>query len=212
MPGRQAHWESIYHDKSPTDVSWYQQDPALSLQLIRNTHLSLAEPMIDVGGGASVLVDRLCHAGYTQVAVLDISASALDHAKKRLGDKAHGVEWYVEDVVTFDPPHPFSLWHDRAVFHFLTDQSDRRSYVNTMKRALKPGGHLIIAAFAIGGPSKCSGLDIVQYDAKKLLAELGEGFDLVEEKSAVHITPANREQKFAWFRLARKPGTLAPYR
>jgi SAM-dependent methyltransferase len=210
MSGRKAHWESIYHGKSPTEVSWYQKDPALSLQLIRNTHLSLAEPMIDVGGGASVLVDRLCQEGYTRVAVLDISASALDHAKARLGDKAHGVEWYVEDIVDFNPPHLFSLWHDRAVFHFLTDPSDRRRYVNVMQRVLKPGGQLIIAAFAIGGPSKCSGLDIVQYDAEKLLTELGEGFDLAEEKTEVHITPAQREQKFAWFRLVRKPATPAP--
>jgi SAM-dependent methyltransferase len=212
MVDRKEHWESIYHDKSPREVSWYQKDPALSLQLIRNTQLSLAEPMIDVGGGASVLVDCLCQEGYTRVAVLDISASALDHAKARLGDKAHGVEWYVEDIVDFNPPHPFSLWHDRAVFHFLTDPSDRHRYVDVMKRVLKTGGHLIIAAFAIGGPAKCSGLEIVQYDAEKLLTELGEGFELAEEKTEVHTTPAQREQKFAWFRLVRKPATPASSR
>ena len=120
------------------------------------------------------------------------------------------MEWFVEDVTRFTPPHTFKLWHDRAVFHFLTDPSDRRGYVNVMKQSLAAGGQLVIGAFAIGGPAKCSGLDIVQYDAEKLMAELGEGFDLTEEKTEIHITPARKEQKFAWFRLVRKLATAAP--
>jgi SAM-dependent methyltransferase len=204
MSDRKTHWEKIYKEKTPQEVSWNQKEPTLSLQLIRNTHLGHDAPIIDVGGGASVLVEYLCDGGYTNVAVLDISAKALAYAQDRLGDRANSVEWYEEDVTNFKPPHQFSLWHDRAVFHFLTAESDRREYVEVLKRTLEPSGHLIVAAFAIGGPIKCSGLDIVQYDAKKLIAELGEGFELVEERGEIHISPANKEQKFAYFRFMRK--------
>ncbi|MGD8939533.1 MAG: class I SAM-dependent methyltransferase [Gammaproteobacteria bacterium] len=199
-----THWENIYHDKSPLDVSWYQKEPSLSLELIRNTQLASDEPIIDVGGGASVLVDYLCKEGFTNLAVLDISEIALTCAKKRLGVLAQNIEWHECDITRFSAPHRFSLWHDRAVFHFLTDKSDRKYYIKALKSALRPGGHLIIAAFTIGGPEKCSGLDIVQYDSKKLVAELGEDFELIEVKSEVHITPANKEQKFMYFRFIRK--------
>ena len=209
MFNRKTHWETVYRNKSPTDLSWFQTEPALSLQLIRNTNISADDPIIDVGGGASSLVDFLCQQGYRHVSVLDVSANALDILRQRLGDKASAVDWFVEDITRFDPPHTFSLWHDRAVFHFLTDQGDRRNYVAVLKRALKPDGHVIIATFAIGGPTKCSGLDIVQYNAEKLMAELGAGFDLMEAKTEVHITPAKKEQKFAWFRLRRNPETMA---
>lgn len=208
MIDRKKHWEKIYSDKTPTDVSWYQTEPALSLQLIHNTQLAHDAPIIDVGGGSSVLVDYLCNEAYTNLAVLDISAKALAHAKNRLGDKASRIEWYEKDVTLFEPSHRFSLWHDRAVFHFLTDKSDRRNYVKVLKRVIEPNGSLIIAAFTIGGPEKCSGLDIVQYDAEKLMAELGEGFELVEERSEIHITPENKEQKFAYFRFIRQSGSI----
>ena len=206
MSDRKTHWENVYNNNSPLEVSWYQKEPTMSLQLIHNAGLAHDAPIIDVGGGASVLVDHLCDEGYSNIAVLDISAKALAYAQNRLGDKSGSVEWYEEDVTCFKSPHPFSLWHDRAVFHFLTDKSDRRKYVNVLKNTLEPDGHLIIGAFAIGGPTKCSGLDIVQYDAKKLLAELGEGFELVEERNETHNTPANKEQKFAYFRFIRKQG------
>ena len=139
------------------------------------------------------------------MAVLDISANALDSVKKRLGDSAKNIEWFVADITQFDAPHKFSLWHDRAVFHFLTDHSDRKSYVKALKNSLRPEGHLIIATFAIGGPEKCSGLDIVQYDSEKMIAEIGEDFELVEERKEVHITPANKEQKFIFFRFLKVP-------
>lgn len=203
MSDRKAHWDKIYSDKTPLEVSWFQKKPALSLQLIHNTQLDRNASIIDVGGGASVLVDYLCEEGYANLAVLDISAKALTYAQDRLGDKANEVEWYEEDVTRFQAPHQFSLWHDRAVFHFLTDQSDRGNYVDVLKHTLKPKGHLIIAAFSIGGPTKCSGLDIVQYDADRLKAELGKGFELVEENSEVHITPDNKEQRFAYFRFTK---------
>ena len=204
MTDRKNHWNSIYKDKSPLEVSWYQKEPSVSLQLIRNTQLAYDAPIIDVGGGSSVLVDYLCREGYTKLAVLDISADALVCAQDRLGDNAGKIEWYEEDIVDFRSPHRFFVWHDRAVFQFLTNESDRRSYVEVLRRTLEPDGHFIIAAFAIGGPTKCSGLDIVQYDAKKLMSELGEGFELVEKRNETHITPAKKEQQFAYFRFMRK--------
>jgi len=203
MFDRKKHWQHIYNEKTPLDVSWYQEEPALSLELIHRTGVLKEEPIIDVGGGASVLVDYLCKEGFTNLAVLDISGNALFSAKKRLGDSAGRIAWYEADITEFIPPHQFSLWHDRAVFHFLTDKPDREKYVEVLNLALRPGGHLIIAAFAIGGPEKCSGLEIVQYDSTKLREELGEGFELVEERNEVHITPANKKQEFVYFRFKK---------
>ena len=202
---RKTHWESIYADKSPLAVSWFQKEPRLSLQLITNTGLSTEAAIIDIGGGASVLIDHLFERGFRHLAVLDISGTALSHAKQRLGSTAEQIEWLETDVTTFVAPHPFDLWHDRAVFHFLTEAADRKRYVDTLKQTLKPGGHLIIAAFAIGGPTRCSGLDIVQYDADKLGRELGEDFTLVEQLSEIHVTPTNQEQLFGYFRFIMAP-------
>lgn len=203
MADRKTHWENVYVNSSPLRVSWYQEEPNLSLQLIRKTGIALDAPLIDVGGGASVLVDRLCEEGYTNVGVLDVSAKALAHAKARFAGKERGVEWYEEDITCFKPPHRYWLWHDRAVFHFLTTRADRERYVAVLEQTLEPGGHLIIMAFAIDGPQKCSGLDIVQYDADKLTQELGPGFELLETGYEVHITPSGNEQKFMYFRLIK---------
>ena len=202
---RKTHWENIYTDQSPLAVSWFQKEPQLSLQLITNTGLSTEAAIIDIGGGASVLIDHLYERGFTHLAVLDISGTALSHAKQRLGSTAEQIEWLETDVTTFVAPHPFDIWHDRAVFHFLTEAADRRRYVDTLKQTLKPGGHLILAAFAIGGPTRCSGLDIVQYDADKLGRELGEDFTLVEQVSEIHVTPSNQEQLFGYFRFIMRP-------
>ncbi|MDH5611368.1 MAG: class I SAM-dependent methyltransferase [Gammaproteobacteria bacterium] len=204
MSDRKTHWENIYKNKSPLEVGWYLAKPVLSLQLIANSQVAMDAPIIDVGGGASVLVDYLLDEGYANISVLDISANALACVKIRLGDRADVVEWYEDDVISFNPPHQFSIWHDRAVFHFLLDENDRRGYVDALKSALIPKGHVIIAAFAVGGPTQCSGLDIVQYDAKKLQAELGEDFELIEERGELHITPANKEQEFTYFHFVRK--------
>lgn len=201
MIDRRQHWERIYTEKSPEAVSWHQNKPGLSLDLIRASGIALDAPILDVGGGASTLVDCLLGDGYTRVAVLDISARALAHARTRLGTKAQQAEWFEADVTAFRPPRRFELWHDRAVFHFLTDPADRAHYVEVMFNALVPGGHVIIAAFAIGGPTRCSGLDIVQYDAAKLLTELGKRFSLLEERPEIHRTPAGKEQQFVYFRL-----------
>ena len=204
MVDKKSHWQHIYQDKSPRDASWYQDVPELSLALIQRCHLQRHEAIIDVGGGTSMLVDCLCKEGYTNLSVLDISATALDFTKERLGDLAATVHWFETDITAFKPPHPFYLWHDRAVFHFLTDESDREKYVQTLKHSLLPGGHLIVAAFATGGPKKCSGLDIVQYDATKLMAELGSEFELIEEIYELHTTPSNEQQKFTYYRLTRR--------
>jgi len=201
---RKQHWEKVYSNKSPLEVSWYQTEPRLSLELIQATGLDKGAPVIDVGGGASVLVDRLLAAGYRDLSVLDISGQALAHARQRLGEQAARVEWLEADITTFVPPHPYQLWHDRAVFHFLTQADDRRRYVDCLRRALVPGGHLILAAFAVGGPLKCSNLDIVQYDAAKLSAELGPGFRLVEEKGELHDTPSGKQQKFGYYRFLHR--------
>lgn len=206
MTSPKNHWEEIYKDKSPLEVSWYQQKPAMSLRLIRNTRLAHDAPIVDVGGGASLLVDYLCREGYTSLAVLDVSATALACAREMLGDKASSVDWYEQDVLQFNPPNQFALWHDRAVFHFLTSKSERRDYVNVLKRTLEPNGHFIIGAFSFTGPTQCSGLDIVQYDARKLISELGEGFELVQELNEIHVTPAGKKQDFVYFRFVRKPG------
>ena len=203
MSDRQQHWEKIYSEKSPLEVSWYQKQPALSLKLIEHCQLAGTQPIIDVGGGASVLVDTLLAHGYEHLAVLDISAAALDVAKQRLGNKADSVEWFACDITEFVAPHPFALWHDRAVFHFLTEAADRQKYVSALKTALPTGSHLILAAFAIGGPTMCSGLNIVQYDAAKLCQELGDAFELVEQDGETHRTPSGGEQLFNYFRFVR---------
>ena len=202
---RKKHWGDVYQEKSPSEVSWYQKEPKLSLELIRCTNVASNEAIIDVGGGTSVLVDHLGKGGYTNLTVLDISENAIARAKKRLGDSAKSIEWIVSDITQFDAIQKFSLWHDRALFHFLTDPSDREIYVKALKNAIKPEGHLIIATFAIGGPEKCSGLEIVQYDSEKMIAELGDNFQLIEERKEVHITPANKEQKFVFFRFRKVP-------
>lgn len=208
MFDKKVHWENVYGNSSPVSVSWFQNEPALSLRLIRNAQIPLDASVLDVGGGASVLVDALCELGYTNTAVLDISAKALAHAKTRLANKAGLVEWFEEDVTHFRPPHRFALWHDRAVFHFLTARADREAYVDVLNQALEPGGHLIMMAFALDGPKKCSGLDIVQYDEEKLMAELGAGFELIESGRDTHVTPADKEQNFAYFRFKRTASLL----
>ncbi len=203
---RREHWARVYADKQPCDVSWYQGDPTLSLRLIRAAGIARGAPILDVGAGASFLVDRLLAEGYTKPAVLDISGIALDHVRSRLATGANRIEFFEADITEFVPPHTFALWHDRAVFHFLTDAEDRRRYVNVLLQALESGGHLILAAFGIGGPMRCSGLDVVQYDVEKLLLELGSEFELIEEADEDHLTPTGKVQKFAYFRLLRKSG------
>lgn len=162
------HWESIYKDKSPLEVSWYQKKPTISLALINKNAQNHSDFIIDVGGGASRLSDYLLEDGFNHLTVLDLSSNALEHSWQRLGDKSTQIEWQVADVTNFVSFHKYDIWHDRAVFHFLTDKEDREKYLDVLESSLNIGGSVIIAAFSIGGPKKCSGLDIVQYDTKKL--------------------------------------------
>lgn len=201
---RKAHWENVYNEKSPLQVSWYQSDPKISLQLIEATDCTKDAAVIEVGGGASVLVDRLLESGYRNVSVLDLSGKALAHAKHRLGDEGLAVNWFEADITEFDPPTSYDIWHDRAVFHFLTDARERSMYIDTLSKALRKGGHLVIATFAMGGPTKCSGLEIVQYDANKISSELGPAFELQSEQFETHITPSGGGQKFNYFYFVKR--------
>ncbi len=197
--GRKNHWENIYKDKSPLEVSWYQSKPTVSLSMIDHLSLKKEENIIDVGGGVSTLVDHLLEEGFNNITVLDLSSNALELAKKRLDEKSKRVHWVAEDVTNFSPDKTYSLWHDRAVFHFLTDKSDRQKYKQRLESSVRVGGYVVIAAFAIGGPKKCSGLDIVQYSSAKLERELGAHFNLIAERSETHITPAGIEQLFGYY-------------
>lgn len=198
---RKEHWNQVYQTKSPDDVSWYQRRPELSLSLIAASGTHKDSGIIDVGGGASTLVDCLLDGDYSRLAVLDLSASALAHARARLGQRAAKVEWFESDAIAFQPPHRFGLWHDRAVFHFLTAPDERHGYVATLRRTLQPGGHVIIATFALDGPPKCSGLDVVRYGEQSIAAELGPQFALREVCRETHVTPSGSEQRFIYFRF-----------
>jgi len=175
--------------------------------LIAATGASKDAGIIDVGGGTSVLVDCLLDAGYTRLAVLDFSGSALNHSRARLGLRAAEVEWFEADVTAFTPPHRFGLWHDRAVFHFLTTADDRRAYVAQLRQTLQPGGTTIISTFALDGPPKCSGLEVARYDEPSILAELGSEFLLQEVRREIHVTPWKSEQRFIYFRFQWQPVT-----
>ncbi|MDO8607595.1 MAG: class I SAM-dependent methyltransferase [Phaeospirillum sp.] len=201
---RHAHWQGVYEDKGETEVSWFQEHPASSLALIRDTGLGSDARIIDIGGGASRLVDHLIELGFRSIAVLDIASAALEQARHRLGERAAQVEWLVADVTAWTPPARFDLWHDRAVFHFLTDPADRAAYAATMAAAVPKGGHAIIGTFALDGPERCSGLPIRRYDADGLAAEFSRNFDPVAAMAEDHFTPAGKVQRFLFRRLRRR--------
>jgi len=193
------HWQHIYETKVPTQVSWYQEHAQFSLQFIQKTGIQRTGHIIDVGGGASTLVDDLVTAGFQHITVLDISATALQLARERLGARAVDVNWIEADITRADLPHQaYDVWHDRAVFHFLTQPSDRQRYINTVRHAVRTGGHVILATFAPDGPDRCSGLDVVRYSPESLHGEFGESFELVESSRETHRTPFGTEQKFVY--------------
>jgi SAM-dependent methyltransferase len=202
MPGKD-HWESVYQSKRDDEVSWTQSDPRLSLALIAEAHRGGS--VIDVGGGASVLAGRLLDAGYS-VAVLDISKASLDRAAAKLGAKAGRARWIVADVTESPELGTFDVWHDRAVFHFLTEQSQRAAYVALLSRSVPVGGHAVIATFALDGPDTCSGLPVRRYDTGLLGAALGDGFTLIKSVPEVHQTPWGKPQSFQYsvFRRTRE--------
>ena len=200
---RKDHWDTIYSDKNAVEVSWYQQYPKQSMELIKATGVDLSASIIDIGGGASTLIDALLAAGYEKLSVLDISQAAIEQAKARLGQQADAVEWLAQDITTFVVKAPFAVWHDRAVFHFLTDAADRASYVKAMSCALNPGGHAIVATFDLDGPEQCSGLDIVRYSPETMSEVFGDGFKLIETQTEKHTTPGGASQSFVYCRFTR---------
>ncbi|RXH23076.1 SAM-dependent methyltransferase [Bradyrhizobium nanningense] len=204
MSDRSTHWEHVYATKGEAEVSWFQDSPAISLEMIRAATGDHAAAIIDIGGGASRLVDALLQQGYRDVAVLDLSANALDAAKQRLGGAASMVDWIVADATTWQPAKTYEVWHDRAAFHFLTDPRDRAAYVARLRSAVAPGGHVIIATFAPDGPEKCSGLPVQRHDSASLAADLGPEFELIETRSEVHHTPWDSTQAFQFGRFRKR--------
>lgn len=196
MNDRKAHWETVYTTKGENEVSWFQENPAPSLELIDLARPAPESAIVDIGGGASRLVDGLVARGFRNVTVLDLSEAALASARIRVGDEGKNVQWVAADVTRWYPNQTYDVWHDRAAFHFLTESADRVAYVERLKRATKIGGHVIIGTFAIDGPEKCSGLPVNRYDSKSFSAELGEGFELIHSRTHEHSTPWNSKQKF----------------
>jgi trans-aconitate methyltransferase len=193
---RLSHWQNVYKEKAENQVSWFQETPAVSLELIEAVHPKFDSAIIDIGGGASRLVDALVREGYRDLTVLDVSENAIAMAKARLGEPAEMVKWIVADVTQWEPTRRYDLWHDRAAFHFLTEAPDRTAYVECLASALRPGGHAIIATFAMDGPERCSGLPVVRYDAPRLSATLGNAFAFVETRRHDHRTPMGGVQRF----------------
>ena len=198
------HWEDVYRNKRFDAVSWYAPHLGESLRLIEQLCPDKTAAIVDIGGGESTLVDDLLQRYYLDVSVLDISATAIDFTKQRLGAKAQQVSWYVGDITQYDfGSKRFDLWHDRAVFHFLTDPAARHRYVELVRRAVNPGGYVLMATFGPNGPLQCSGLDVVRYDEQSLHHEFGEGFILQGSELAQHHTPMGTDQQFlyCWCRV-----------
>jgi 2-polyprenyl-3-methyl-5-hydroxy-6-metoxy-1,4-benzoquinol methylase len=196
---QEQHWETVYQTKQPTEVSWYRPHLEISLQLIEGAASNRDARIIDVGAGESTLVDDLLDRGYRNLYAMDLSSTALDFAKARLRAKAAKVNWLHGDVRTFAfTRHHYDVWHDRAVFHFLTDVNDRAAYVRQVAHAVKPGGHVIVATFGPEGPTKCSGLDVVRYDPEALHNEFGTTFRLVNHRTELHQTPMGSTQQFTY--------------
>ncbi|HEX5581918.1 MAG TPA: class I SAM-dependent methyltransferase [Gemmatimonadaceae bacterium] len=202
---RKAHWEGVYATKAPAEVSWYQARPARSLELLAEAGVTATSAVIDVGGGDSTLVDALLERGTERVTVLDLSGAALARARARLGARATGVTWIEADVTSAVlPPGAYDAWHDRAVFHFLTEADDRRRYAEAAASAVRAGGALVIATFAPDGPTRCSALDVVRYDAESLAREFAPQFALVRGLVETHVTPWGAEQRFTYVILRRR--------
>ncbi len=203
MFDRTSHWETVYTTKAEDQVSWFQENPAISLRLIGDAKASPASRIIDIGGGASRLVDALLKEEFRSLSVLDISAHALEAAKKRLGAASAKVDWIVADVTKWTPTKTYDIWHDRAAFHFLTEPADRDAYIDRLRSATAPGGQVIIGTFALDGPEKCSGLPVQRYDSRSLAEVLGSAFELADSHTETHRTPWGSTQSFQFSRFRR---------
>jgi 2-polyprenyl-3-methyl-5-hydroxy-6-metoxy-1,4-benzoquinol methylase len=202
---KRTHWERMHSQLDPYQVTWFQAKPELSLALIEQLGLREGARLIDVGAGISVLVDHLLERGGLKTTLLDLSEQALDHTRKRLGEKAVQVEFIAGDLLEVDLGGPYDLWHDRAVYHFLTEAADRDRYAERMAQSLAPGGHAIIATFAENGPEKCSGLPVVRYCPDFMGETLGETFSLLDSQLETHVTPAGGAQHFQYCLFRREP-------
>ena len=191
-----AHWQEVYTTKPETGVSWYQEEPVPSLDLLQAIGAKPESALIDIGGGASILADRLLALGYRDLSVLDISQAALEAAKTRIGARADQVEWIAADITEWRPIRTYDIWHDRAAFHFLVDAQEQTSYVERLRTALRKGGHAVIGTFAVDGPERCSGLPVRRHGAESLGAALGAGFRLVDSRYHEHSTPWGTTQRF----------------
>jgi len=196
---RKDHWEAIYRTKSPHEVSWFQREARISLSFIHRVAPDFNASVIDVGGGASTLIDGLVACGYRDLTVLDVSPAALTLARQRLGPAASAVTWIEADVLSaLLPSSNFDVWHDRAVFHFLTSPADRTRYLEQVRRSVKRGAYVVMATFAEDGPTRCSGLPVVRYSPAALHQEFGESFQLIEDVREVHVTPSGAKQAFIY--------------
>ena len=201
---RKDHWERVYQKHSPTEVGWYQAYPERSLKLIHNTGAGTDSSIIDVGGGTSTVSKHLLDQGYKKLAVLDVSGTSIEKAKSLLGEKSSEINWIEADVTRYSFMEKYDIWHDRAVFHFLTKTEDREGYINSLNQALKLNGHLIIATFSLDAPPKCSGLSVVRYSPETLQSELGDNFILAEALVEDHLTPSGVKQKFIFCRFIKR--------
>ncbi len=208
---RRTHWETVYSTTGPERVSWFQAEARLSRSLIERCAPDRTARIIDVGAGASTLVSALLASGYRHLTVVDLSATALSIARERLGGDADHVTWLAGDVLALDfAPAAFDVWHDRAVFHFLTLAQDRARYVDQVRRAVAPGGHLLVATFAEDGPTRCSGLDVARYSASALHGEFGPDFRLVASERELHVTPSGSQQAFTYCLCRFDPRVAEP--
>jgi ubiquinone/menaquinone biosynthesis C-methylase UbiE len=200
---KREHWDKVYSERREDEVSWFQALPGTSLELIGRTRVPPNAKIVEVGGGASRLVDALLDAGYQDIVVVDLAAAALAKAKARLANSASRVKWVTSDVTRWKPEARFDVWHDRAVFHFMVGAEDRKAYREAMLRGVKPGGHVIIGTFASDGPERCSGLPVQRYEPDTLAAELGPDLELVESVREEHVTPGGNVQRFQFSRFVR---------
>lgn len=203
MGSSRSHWEDVYTAKAETAVSWYQRHAVQSLQMIAAAAPGRTVPVIDIGGGASTLVDDLLAEGFGDITVLDVAEAALAKSKARLGVAENKVSWIVADITQWKPPRHYRVWHDRAVFHFLTDTPRQDAYVAALEAATEPGATAIVATFALDGPEKCSGLPVQRYSPQTLAARLGRSFRLIDEARETHRTPGGSEQHFSYAVLRR---------
>jgi hypothetical protein len=197
------HWEQVYETTSSAELSWYEESPTTSARLVTSAVSSVDAAVIDVGGGASMLVDRLVDEGFADLTILDVSEHALDEVRRRLGSKASGATFLRRDVLTWSPGRLYDVWHDRAVFHFLTDPADRDGYVAIASEAVRVGGVVVLGAFAPDGPTRCSGLPVSRYSPHDLEAVFSSSFVLVHHEQEAHVTPSGVVQPFTWVVLRR---------